>query len=365
MRLVRSSFAAHLGLIASTDRSTRYRPRHRLWPMRPVRIAVIALCFLLAGTVCAPSAGADPYIEISSHTSVIVTRLGLHAGHGYLTIDARTVDIANSAYVVLPAGGGSWAVTGSRFCSASTAADATVTIGCVIPKAGKYVWTVAVTRTSGPVTGLIGTAGVTYPNPNGPTGPEEDVVRANTFAPVVPPAASSSQIGELTPPALDSFPIIDLDAPPANADAALIAGVTGEVRAVEVYVPSTPGTTGVANLGVTLNVPTTAHPYSAEIQLPIRPGTLWALTSVVPDRAPNWRCFLRPVSATDVYEAIECFSYNSTRGEVPLAAGLHTLILHLRIIGAPFETLTGWVALLPTGTATPVRVDSFPVTPAQ
>jgi hypothetical protein len=361
MRPVRFIQATQLGLTAGTDGSARYRPRHRLWPLRPVRVAVIALCFLLAGTVCAPSAGADPYIEISSHTSVIVTRLGLHAGHGYLTIDARTVDSANFAYVVLPAGGGGWAVPTSQSCFPSTAPDGTVTIGCNIPRAAKYVWTVPVTRTSGPLTGLIGTAGVTYPNPNGPTGPEEDAVRATTAVPL----ADAAQIGELAPPALDSFPIIDLDAPPANADAALIAGVTGEVRAVEVHVPSIPGTSGVANLAVTLNVPSTAHPYSAEVQLPIKPGTLWALTSVVPDRGPNWRCFLMPVRATDVYEAINCFSYNSNRGAVPMAAGLHTLILHLRIIGAPFETLTGWVALLPTGTAAPVRVDSFPVTPAQ
>jgi hypothetical protein len=335
--------------------------------MRP--LFTVSAVVAAAGLLLAAPAGADPSIEISSHTSAVVTELGLHGGLGYLTVDARIVDSAAQVQVALPGANGTWAVSGPSPCSSTSGPDGTLTIGCGVPRAGNYVWTVPVERTSSGVTGLTGSVGVAYPGP--PFGPEENASPALTTLTVGAATVGAATIGTATVgalaagiPLLDTFPIVDLGAPPANATAALIAGATAEVRSVETRASGPIGGLGGADLAVTLNVPTGEHPFAVDIELPIAAGTLWAATSYYPDRSNRWFCSMQTVAAGDTVQALRCASWAAGVGLLPMASGLHTLILHLAVIGPPAPT-TGWVAWRPSRTGPAVRVDSFPAGPAQ
>jgi len=296
---------------------------------------------LLAGAAAVPivivasvPASADPSIEVSTHTSVVVTHLDLHGGRGYLRIDARTVDSASSATVRLPGGGGAWAVTASNECSSTSVADGSVAISCGIPKAGRYIWSVPVSRTGGAVTALWGSTNVTYSGPPDSTG--------------------------FSSGTLDTFPIIDLDAPLTPA-ATAIAGITAEVRAVETDTETLSGGVSSATIAMTLNVPSGTSAYAADIELPIQPGLAWASTSDKPNHSDRWRCEWGLVAPTSDRQTLTCFSFDPSLGAVPLTRGVNTLVIHLLTIGHLPGSSTGLVFLRGSRDAAPVPVDTFPV----
>jgi len=302
--------------------------------------AVLAIALVLPITLAlAGRAGADPYIEVSTHTSVVVTRLNLQSVSGdlsgYLTIDARIVDSAAVATVHLPAGGGTWAVASAVGDCGATTNSAGTDVRCVVPRAGKYVFTVHVHRKSGSVAGLWGSTGAAYSGPPDENGDIRGFAVTN----------------------LDTFPIVDLDAVPVSPS----TSVTGEVRQVELGTDRAPGGVDGAAIAITLNVPAGATAYAADVALPIQPAAAWTTTSNRPDRAPRWFCSTWTVPATPTVQTLSC-AYDDANGvPIPLEAGVHTLIMHLEHIGALASGSTGSVSIRTTPAGGSVPVDTFPV----
>ncbi len=313
-----------------TGGSVHYRLKMIIKARRGLVTVLAVLGTAAALLTAAGPASADPAFEVGNPT-VAITRLGLHGGYGYLTIDARTDDSTFAVLTHLPAGGGTWTIAPTHDCSGSRDTAGTLTVSCTVPRAGSYHWSVLVRHVGGSVTGLTGSAKSAYPE-------------------------------AFTGPTLDTFPVVDLDAP-VSGPAVAIRGITAEVRELTVTFPSSSpnGAVGAGDVALTLDVPAGTSAYTADVRLPIVPGVAWSATSLYPVRAQRWVCSLVLISPADSYQSLSCFSYDPAVGLIPMLPGVHTLVMHLHTIGRLPDTAVGSVALYPSRSAAPVVVDTFPI----
>jgi len=293
-------------------------------PSRRTAVGVLAVSTLGAALLGAAPASADSGGPAAT-TSVVVTRLSVADGQGWLTLQARLGDHDSTGFEVeIPAGDGSWSGRAEVYvadldahCRLQAGPDLHYVCAPTDPAArlpgGGYQVTIPVTRT-GDVTGLTGSTWVDAPTGDGETG------------------SYSS----------DTFPVYD-DLHPRS---------TAEVRTAPVT-PDPDSQGGAATVAVTTTVVPKDSVSALDVALP--PGG-WRITGSN-TRTHDVRCSLLAAGTATgtATPSVHCVPMAAAGGAFP--AGRYQLVLRLVFTGDT-ELATSQVALT-TSAAGPEAQDTF------